>query len=52
MYDRFVHVFILYVCGICVASIASAYICLLYVYGMCVAVASAYICLYMCMVYV
>ena len=34
----------------CVASIASAYICLLYVYGMCVAsIVSAYICLlYVC----
>ena len=37
-------------CGICVASIASAYICLLYVCGMCVtSISSAYICLlYVC----
>ncbi len=40
----------IYVCGMCVASIASAYICLLYVCGMCVAsIVSAYICLlYVC----
>ena len=45
-----IYICLLYVCGICVASIASAYICLLYECGMCVtSISSAYICLlYVC----